>query len=131
MIKKIVIDGNDGSGKTYRCTELKKLFPNVEIDDRGLFSDVTLDDELFCEYLSKGIVSERCKKFVEKVDEETETLFVILMTDPEIAQRRIISRGDSIDEEFHTMDDLKKYNRRFEILCELVKDKPNVMVVKT
>ena len=131
MIKNIVIDGNDGSGKTYRCTELKKLFPNVEIDDRGLFSDVTLDDELFCEYSSKGIVSERCKKFVEKVEAETETLFVILMTDPVIAQKRILERGDSIDEEFHTMDDLKKYNRRFEILCEIVKDKPNVMVVKT
>ena len=131
MIKKIVIDGNDGSGKTYRCTELKKLFPNVEIADRWLFSDVTLDDELFCEYSSKGIASERCKEFIDKVDAETETLFVILMTEPEIAQRRIISRGDSIDEEFHTMDDLKKYNRRFEILCELVKDKQNVMVVKT
>lgn len=131
MIRKIVIDGNDGSGKTYRCTVLRNLFPDIEIADRGLFSDVTLDDELFCEYSSKGIASERCKKFVDKVDAETETLFIILMTEPEIAQRRIISRGDSIDEKFHTIDDLKKYNRRFEILCGLVKDKPNVMVVKT
>jgi thymidylate kinase len=131
MIKKIVIDGNDGSGKTFRCDELKKLFPDIEIVDIGLFSEATLDDWLFVEYATKGEHGWRCKDFISKVDAEPETLFIILMTKPEIAQKRIIERGDSIEEEYHTLDDLNKYNQRFEFLCELVKDRTNVMVVHT
>ena len=47
MIEKIVIDGNDGTGKTTRLVQLKKMFPNIKYEDRGIFSKMTLIDELF------------------------------------------------------------------------------------
>ena len=47
MIKRIIVDGNDGTGKTTRVNELKKLFPNITIEDRGIFSEATLDENIF------------------------------------------------------------------------------------
>ena len=131
MIKRIEVDGNDGSGKTFRCDKLKGMFPGIDVVDRGLFSEATLDDALFDENSEKMFDELHCVDFIRKVDECSETLFIILMTEPETAQKRILERGDSIDEEYHTLEDLKKYNRRFEILCDIVRDRSNVMVVHT
>ena len=128
MIEKIIIDGNDGTGKTTRLVQLKRMFPNIKYEDRGIFSKMTLVDELFNR---TGNYDEIQKKFHEDVQKDSSTLYIICRTSSEVCQKRILERGDSIEEEFHTLDDLNKYNSRFDILVDIVKDLPNVMVVDT
>ena len=128
MIKKIIFDGNDGTGKTTRLVQLKKLFPNIEYKDRGIFSKMTLVDELFSENEEREELSQ---KFYDDIQQDTTTLYVICKASSEVCQKRILERGDSIDEEFHTLADLDKYNSRFDSLVDIVKDLPNVMVVDT
>lgn len=128
MIEKIIIDGNDGTGKTTRLVQLKRMFPNIKYEDRGIFSKMTLVDELFNR---TGNYDEIQKKFYEDVQKDSSTLYIICRASSEVCQKRILERGDSIEEEFHTLDDLNKYNNRFDILVDIVKDLPNVMVVDT
>ena len=128
MIEKIIIDGNDGTGKTTRLVQLKRMFPNIKYEDRGIFSKMTLVDELFNR---TGNYDEIQKKFHEDVQKDSSTLYIICRASSEVCQKRILERGDSIEEEFHTLDDLNKYNNRFDILVDIVKDLPNVMVVDT
>lgn len=128
MIEKIVIDGNDGTGKTTRLVQLKKMFPNIKYEDRGIFSKMTLIDELFNRNKNYVTLS---RKFYESIKQDSSTLYIICRASSEICQKRILERGDSIEEEFHTLDDLNKYNQRFDDLIDLVKDLPNVMVVDT
>lgn len=128
MIEKIIIDGNDGTGKTTRLVQLKRMFPNIKYEDRGIFSKMTLVDELFNR---TGNYDEIQKKFYEDVQKDSSTLYIICRASSEVCQKRILERGDSIEEEFHTLDDLNKYNSRFDILVDIVKDLPNVMVVDT
>ena len=144
MIKRIVFDGNDGTGKTTRLEEMKKMFPNIKFEDRGIFSKTTLDDMLF-----DGLDYEREKRidtdhieaikyagrkrdgFRKEIERCDETLFVICRCEPRVCQERIRLRGDSIEEEYHTMSDLIKYGKRFDALVDIVRDLPNVMVVDT
>ena len=128
MIEKIIIDGNDGTGKTTRLVQLKKMFPNIKYEDRGIFSKMTLVDELFNR---TGNYDEIQKKFHEDVQKDSSTLYIICRASSEVCQKRILERSDSIEEEFHTLDDLNKYNNRFDILVDIVKDLPNVMIVDT
>ena len=128
MIEKIIIDGNDGTGKTTRLVQLKRMFPNIKYEDRGIFSKMTLVDELFNR---TGNYDEIQKKFHEDVQKDSSTLYIICRASSEVCQKRILERSDSIEEEFHTLDDLNKYNNRFDILVDIVKDLPNVMVVDT
>lgn len=124
MIEKIIIDGNDGTGKTTRLVQLKRMFPNIKYEDRGIFSKMTLVDELFNR---TGNYDEIQKKFHEDVQKDSSTLYIICRASSEVCQKRILERGDSIEEEFHTLDDLNKYNSRFDILVDIVKDLPNVI----
>ena len=89
---------------------------------------MTLVDELFNR---TGNYDEIQKKFYEDVQKDSSTLYIICRASSEVCQKRILERGDSIEEEFHTLDDLNKYNNRFDILVDIVKDLPNVMVVDT
>ncbi len=129
MIKKIIIDGNDGTGKTFRVNLLRKMFPNIEIEDRGIFSDKTLDDSLF-EYNKVSSIIHR-KNFVNSIEEQKDTLFIICDASVETCQKRISERGDSLEEEYHNKKDLTKYKGRFMILAELCSELPNVMFVNT
>lgn len=128
MIEKIVIDGNDGTGKTTRLVQLKKMFPNIKYEDRGIFSKMTLIDELFNRNKNYATLSQ---KFYESIKQDSSTLYIICRASSEICQKRILERGDSIEEEFHTLDDLNKYNHRFDDLIDIVKDLPNIMVIDT
>ena len=129
MIKKIVIDGNDGTGKTFRVNLLRKMFPNIEIEDRGIFSDKTLDDCLF-DYNKASSINHR-KNFVNSIEEQKDTLFIICDASVETCQKRISKRGDSLEEEYHNKKDLIKYRKRFMLLAELCSELPNVMFVDT
>ena len=129
MIKKIVIDGNDGTGKTFRVNLLRKMFPNIEIEDRGIFSDKTLDDILFDYNKSSSVI--RRKNFVNSIEEQKDTLFIICDASVETCQKRISERGDSLEEEYHNKKDLIKYRGRFMLLVELCSELPNVMFIDT
>ena len=136
MIKRIVFDGNDGTGKTTRLNRMREIFPNLEYADRGIFSETTLVDGLFAS--RAGVIvgqtseTERLRReFYDKIKSDTSTLYIICRASPHVCQERILLRGDSIEEEFHTMDDLVKYNDRFDVLIDIVRDLPNVMVVNT
>lgn len=129
MIKKIIIDGNDGTGKTFRVNLLRKMFPNIEIEDRGIFSDKTLDDKLF-DYNKAFSINHR-KNFVNSIEEQKDTLFIICDASVETCQKRISERGDSLEEEYHNKKDLIKYRKRFMLLAELCSELPNVMFVDT
>jgi thymidylate kinase len=129
MIKKIVIDGNDGTGKSVRVSVLKKHFPGIEIEDRGVFSEATLRDELFGDDKQSR---RNLRNFIwSEVEEHPETLFIICDASIETCQKRILERGDSLDEEFHNEDDLQKYRARFLMLFEASKKYPNIMFVNT
>ena len=128
MIKRIVFDGNDGTGKTTRLEEMKKLFRNIEYTDRGIFSQMTLVDELFNDMENTECLRQ---KFHDLIKNDSETLYIICRCSPKTCQERIKLRGDSIEEEFHTMDDLTKYDNRFNMLVGLVSELPNVMYVET
>lgn len=127
MITKVVVDGNDGTGKTATINKLKALMPNIEFEDRGIFSEATLDDDLFDNRKN----NEKVKEFYNKVANSYNTLFVIVDAEPEVCQKRILERGDSIEEEYHNMDDLKKYRDRFLRLVGMVDRLQNVMVIDT
>lgn len=104
------------------------MFPNIKYEDRGIFSKMTLVDELFNR---TGNYDEIQKKFHEDIQKDSSALYIICRASSEVCQKRILERGDSIEEEFHTLDDLNKYNNRFDILVDIVKDLSNVMVVDT
>ena len=104
------------------------MFPNIKYEDRGIFSKMTLIDELFNRNKNYVTLSQ---KFYESIKQDSSTLYIICRASSEICQKRILERGDSIEEEFHTLDDLNKYNQRFDDLIDIVKDLPNIMVVDT
>lgn len=135
MIKRIVIDGNDGTGKTTRLEKMKEIFPGIEFRDRGIFSEMTLVDMLFTRFEKYNIESydayEKKEEFRKTIREDTDTLYIICRASAEVCQERIKMRGDSIEEEYHTMEDLVKYGKRFDALIGMVDDLPNVMVVDT
>ena len=145
MIKKIIVDGNDGTGKSYRCELMRKMFPGISVCDRGLFSRYTLDDYAFNEFSRYNIFKEidrpdlvkamskslKFNIFRETIQNNKNTLYIILVADPEVCQERIKARGDSIEEKYHTLEDLKFYEDRFRTLIKFVEDLPNIMVIDT
>lgn len=134
MINKIVIDGNDGTGKSFRIEYLKKMFPNIMIKDRGIFSEYTLNNNIF--NCIDNITSIQLKKyeetkFFELIEKDNTTLYIICDCSIEKCQERISNRGDSLDEEYHTKDDLNKYKKRFLYLYNIVKGLHNVILINT
>lgn len=128
-IKRIEVDGNDGAGKTFRIELLKKMFPNVEVVDRGIFSKYTLDEyypPLYPRTLDEHNLAEIFRNEVRK---NSDTLYILMDTPIEICQERILSRGDSLDTQFHSEDALAKYEWRFRRLYKLVDDFPNVIII--
>ena len=91
----IEFDGNDGTGKTYVINLIKQFFNNCIFKDRGIFSKATLlnkeSEEKMYDYIDNNI--------------DNDTLYIILDDFPEHCQQRIQKRGDSLDEEFHTLED--------------------------
>lgn len=98
----IEFDGNDGTGKTYTINLLKNIFNNCMFVDRGLFSKATLlkeeNDEMY-KYIDDNIDKNR--------------IYIILDDYPEHCQQLIKKRGDSIEEKYHTMEDLEYYSKQF------------------
>lgn len=128
-IKRIEVDGNDGAGKSYRIELLKKMFPTVEVVDRGIFSKYTLDEYYPPLYPRTLDEHNRAELFRNEVRTNSDTLYILMDTPIEICQERILSRGDSLDTQFHSEDALAKYEWRFRRLYKLVDDCPNVIII--
>ena len=120
----IEIDGNDGTGKTYLINSIReylfnnfnynwKLNRDIVYEDRGLLSVATLSNEWEKE---NPDITNICK-----LDKEN-TLYILIDDIPEKCQERILARGDSIEEEYHTLADLQKYRDRFNKLKDTFSD---------
>ena len=96
-IKRIEVDGNDESGKTFRIGIIKNMFPNVEVVDRGLFSKYTLD-EFYPRLNGNEHHLELAAEFRHIVRESTDTLYVIMDCPIPTCQQRIKNRGDSLED---------------------------------
>lgn len=98
-MKIVEIDGNDGVGKTFIINELSKKFNKGDVifRDRGQLTKAT-DSDIFIK--------------------EDNVIYILLDCDENISQNRIKERGDSIEEKYHTMEDLKYYRKKFLLLAE-------------
>ena len=116
----VEIDGNDGTGKTYLINKLRdylfinfnydwKLNRDIVFEDRGVLSVATLSEEWNKETPD---ITRTCKLSTEN------TIYILIDDTPVSCQKRIKERGDSIEEEYHTLDDLIKYRERFNKLRE-------------
>lgn len=85
----IVIDGNDGTGKTTVANELAKH--GIKARDRGLATKMTDDPGLA---------------------DNGDTVFVLHAPVP-VCRQRLARRGADLDERYHTENDLKLYGRLF------------------
>lgn len=87
---KICIDGNDGTGKTSLISILKSQFPEIEFQDRGLPSAITVN------------------KTADLAD------FTIILTCPvEISLKRLKQSGADMNEHWHKPETLKYYHEQF------------------
>ncbi len=128
-IRRIEVDGNDGAGKSFRIELIKKMFPGVEVADRGIFSKYTLD-EYYPPLYPRSEEDQKCAEaFRNEVMKNSDTLYILMDTPIEKCQERIVSRGDSLDTQFHSEDALAKYEWRFHRLYKLVDDCPNVIIL--
>jgi len=105
----IEVDGNDGVGKTTYIKMLKELFPNDIFRDRGLLSKSTLHPD--------WDKDEKDRDYKKICPLDRDVCYILLDTYPEVSQERIIQRGDSIEQKYHTMDDLIEFRKRFQILA--------------
>ncbi len=85
----IVIDGNDGTGKTTLVRGLLAL--GVIAQDRGLPTLKTNDDSIVL----------------------NDDIYFILDCCEETSQERLLREGKSLTEKYHTIADLSYYRKRF------------------
>ena len=101
---KIVIDGNDGTGKSTLIRSLEDL--GYVCQDRGLPTKMTDDYDL-------------------RPTSEKE-IYLILDAPVETSRRRLALAGRDLNERFHTVDDLTHYRKRF---LEVAKLLPTATVI--
>lgn len=95
---RLVIDGNDGTGKSTLVAMLQPLFHGVgNLHDRGIPTKMTDDST------------------VQPDDEE---LYLILDAPVEVSRERLACAGKDLDERYHTVKDLTHYRQRFREVAE-------------
>ena len=98
----VEIDGNDGVGKTHFIKKMSfvneciiKLFKHnfqILFKDRGALTIATDKDNFFM---------------------EENHIYILFDASVEWCQRNILKRGDSIEEKYHTVEDLTHYREKF------------------
>lgn len=136
IYNKLVIDGNDGTGKTTRANAIREIM-GIAVNERGPLSRLTDCDELFepFSYKKEPIkYSETAVDAIAEIKRNTDTLYVILDSPVKTCQQNIISRGGSIEEKYHTFEDLCYYRERFRILYDFLKKElkiTNILFLET
>ena len=102
-MKRIVIDGNDGVGKSTLVRALLKL--GYDVSDRGIPTTMTIHPD------------------VKPRDDE---LYIILDAPVETSRERLAQAGKDLTEQFHTVEDLTHYRQRF---LDVAKVLPNCHVI--
>ena len=87
---KLVVDGNDGTGKSTLVGMLRQL--GYEVSDRGIPTKMTDDNSITAS------------------DEE---FYFILDVPVEVSQARLLKAGRDLKERYHTLEDLVFYRERF------------------
>jgi ATP phosphoribosyltransferase len=95
----IIIDGNDGTGKSTLVASLRAL--GFEASDRGLPTKATING------------------LPEKLPENE--VYVILDLPEEISRERLAKAGKDLEEEWHTMESLTLYRGRFREIAEALR----------
>lgn len=88
---RVVVDGNDGTGKTTLVSGLRSFGYNVS--DRGLPTKAT-------DVLSVGPAPGE--------------FYIILDSEETKCQERLLKTGKSLTEKYHNLDDLRHYRKQFE-----------------
>jgi thymidylate kinase len=102
--KKVIIDGNDGTGKSTLIKALAEI--GYDCQDRGLPTKMTDDPN------SRSTV-----------DDE---VYIILDASVEVCRNRLAKAGRDLDEKYHRVEDLNHYRRRF---LEVAANLPTAVVV--
>ncbi len=95
--QKIVVEGNDGTGKTTLVGQLAGL--GYDVQDRGVPTKMTDDPDL---------------------RPQDDVLYVVLDVPVEVSQQRLRRAGKDLDEQYHNVEDLTHYRARYlELLSAL------------
>ena len=100
---KIVVDGNDGTGKSTLVASLRSL--GYEVQDRGIATKMTDDPTLA---------------------PPTDDLYVILDAPVEVCRQRLAAARRDLNEKYHTVADLQHYRERF---LEVARRLPGATIV--
>lgn len=128
---KLVLDGNDGTGKSIRAKAIKDVL-GLEVSERGLLSKLTDCDEIFSP-IENAPLSQKAINYINEIKENQDTLYVILDAPVIKCQQHIIARGDSINIPYHNFKDLCYYRERFKLLYEFLKKQgiTNITFIET
>ena len=97
---KLVVDGNDGTGKSTLVATLQ--FHGLEVSDRGIPTKMTDSSE---------------------VTASEDEFYLILDAPVEISRARLAEAGRDLNEKYHTVEDLTHYRQRFIEVAEALGDK--------
>ena len=100
---KIVVDGNDGTGKSTIVALLREL--GYEVQDRGIPTKMTDD---------------------ESVKPEKDEFYLILDVPVEVSRMRLSQAGRDLNEKYHTTEDLTFYRERF---LRIARALPNTVLI--
>ena len=91
--QKIVVEGNDGTGKSTLVEQLQQL--GYQVQDRGRPTRMTDDPQL---------------------QPRGDVLYVVLDVPVQVSQQRLARAGKSLDEQYHNVQDLTHYRARYQEL---------------
>jgi thymidylate kinase len=91
---RVILDGNDGTGKSTLCETLKKL--GYDVTDRGIPTKMTDDASLRPGPENEGEV------------------YVLLDAPVEVCRARLAAAGKDMTEKYHTIEDLTHYRQRYQ-----------------
>jgi len=103
----IVIDGNDGTGKSTLVNALKDK--GFYVCDRGLPTYLT-------DHIDTPITE-------PSLEVKRGTIFLILDAPVEVSQSRLLSAGKDITEKYHTLDDLTYYRKKYHDVADVLRSR--------
>lgn len=131
-ITKIELDGNPGTGKTFKAEHLKIMFPECTIIDEGLYTAQVSDENFIspADMDNPDRLNAYIKAFRDSVIANADTLFLLLFCTTPKSKARLKERGDK-EEDIPSTDDLFEYSKRFNFLYKITRDLPNVLAINT